>query len=82
MGAAATLFLSAAAGSLQLMTDDAHRGRVMALYTVGFLGTAPLGGPAAGYVAQVFGPRVALLCGAATALVASLFRPGHPRHEV
>lgn len=76
MGAAASIFLSASAGSLQLMTDNAHRGRVMALYTVGFLGTAPIGGPAMGYVAQVFSPRAALLFGGVTSILAALLRPG------
>jgi MFS family permease len=76
MGAAASMFLSACAGSLQLLTDNALRGRVTALYTMGFLGTAPLGGPATGYVAQVLDPRVALLLGAGTSIVAALLGPG------
>lgn len=81
MGAAASMFLSASAGSLQLLTDNALRGRVMALYTIGFLGTAPLGGPAMGYVAQVLSPRAALLLGGAASILASLFRPGRNRKK-
>lgn len=81
MGAAASMFLSASAGSLQLLTDDRFRGRVMALYTVGFLGTAPVGGPAMGYVAQVLGSRAALLMGAVASILASLVRPGRRQKE-
>jgi MFS family permease len=73
MGAMASMFLSATGGSLHLMTDDPFRGRVMALYTVGFLGTAPAGGPAMGYLAQVLNPRASMLLGAAASAVAALF---------
>ena len=74
MGAMASMFLSATAGSLQLLTEDQYRGRVMALYTIGFLGTAPVGGPAMGYLAQVLSPRVALLLGAGASALAATIR--------
>ncbi len=37
------------------------RGRVMALYSVVFLGSTPIGGPLAGWLAETYDPRVALL---------------------
>ncbi len=85
MGAAASMFLSSCAGSLQLASDLPFRGRVMALYTVAFLGTAPLGGPSMGYVAQAFGPRGAFVLGGTVCILAPLVggvlnrRPGHCR---
>ncbi len=47
------------------------RGRVMALYTMVFLGTAPFGGPILGWVAEQFGARVGLAIGGLAALVAA-----------
>ena len=37
------------------------RGRVMALYSVVFLGSTPIGGPLAGWLAEAFDPRMALV---------------------
>ena len=41
------------------------RGRVMALYSVVFLGSTAFGGPLAGWLSQAYDPRVALLLSAA-----------------
>jgi hypothetical protein len=38
-------------------------GRIMALYTVAFLGTKPLGGLLAGWLIDLSGPRLASLPG-------------------
>jgi MFS family permease len=49
---------------LQLVVEDRYRGRVMGLYTVMFLGTAPLGSLLLGAIAERFGaPAAALLSG-------------------
>ncbi len=70
MGAASISFIALANSSLQLNSIPQMRGRVMALYTVAFLGTTPIGAPLVGYISQLFGPRAALVVGAASALVA------------
>src|SRR5205807_2420597 len=57
MGVGFSLFLASCVGSLQLSSAAHMRGRVMALYTILFLGSAPIGGPLVGYAAQLFGPR-------------------------
>lgn len=44
---------------IQLSTDDSHRGRVMGLYTLMFVGTAPIGSLISGSIAQRFGAPVA-----------------------
>jgi len=44
---------------LQLTTEDRFRGRVMSLYTLMFVGTAPIGSLASGLIAQRFGAPVA-----------------------
>jgi hypothetical protein len=47
------------------------RGRVMSLWAVAFLGTTPLGGPIAGFVAEQLGGRAGLVLGGVTCLVAA-----------
>lgn len=66
-----TIFIIAGANSLiQLRAADAMRGRALALTTVVFLGSTPIGGPIAGWVSEVLGPRAGILLGAVgTALV-------------
>ena len=44
------------------------RGRVMALYSVVFLGSTPIGAPLVGWLAEVAGPRAGLVLGAVAAL--------------
>jgi hypothetical protein len=48
------------------------RGRVMALYSVVFLGSTPIGAPLVGWLAGAAGPRAGLLAGAIAALVAGI----------
>jgi MFS family permease len=56
-------FGTAANSSIQLGTDPAMRGRVMALYLMCFMGGTPIGAPAIGWVAEVFGPRWGMVGG-------------------
>jgi hypothetical protein len=49
----------------------AMRGRVMALYSVVFLGSTPIGAPLVGWLAQIGGPRAGMALGGAAALVAA-----------
>jgi len=71
MGAASIGFIATANATLQLTSDPAMRGRVMALYAMAFLGTTPIGAPLVGAIAQWTDPRVALLCGAVATVVAA-----------
>ena len=71
VGAASVTFAAGVNSTLQLEVAPEMRGRVMALYSVVFLGSTPIGGPLAGWVAQVADPRTALLMGAAAALAAA-----------
>jgi MFS family permease len=48
----------------QISTDQAMRGRVMALAMTLILGGQPLGAPLVGWIANMFGPRWALVVGA------------------
>jgi MFS family permease len=71
MGAASIGFIATANATLQLTSDPAMRGRVMALYAMAFLGTTPIGAPLVGAIAQWTNPRVALLAGAVATVVAA-----------
>ncbi len=70
-GAASVTFAAGVNSTLQLEVAPEMRGRVMALYSVVFLGSTPIGGPLAGWVAQTASPRAALLVGAVAALTAA-----------
>ncbi|HUI04995.1 MAG TPA: MFS transporter [Acidimicrobiales bacterium] len=71
MGALSIAFIATANATIQLRVQPTMRGRVMALYAMGFLGTTPLGAPLVGWISQTASPRVALMVGAGAAMVAS-----------
>lgn len=70
-GAASVTFAAGVNSTLQLEVAPHMRGRVMALYSVVFLGSTPIGGPLAGWVAEVADPRAGLMLGAVAALAAA-----------
>ena len=72
LGAVAISFAITANSTLQLNSSGAMRGRVMALYSVVFLGSTPVGGPIAGWVGEHLGPRVGLAGGGLIAAAAGL----------
>lgn len=72
LGAAMITFQATANSLLQLNSDPALRGRVMALYVMVFLGTTPIGAPIVGWVAQQFGARTGLGLGGVATLIASI----------
>src|SRR3954469_4182460 len=55
---------------IQTIVDDQMRGRVMAFYTMAFLGTAPLGSLLAGFVADHIGPMKTILLGGTSCIIA------------
>jgi len=72
VGVAAQTFTTTANGAIQLGTDPAMRGRVMAIFMAIALGGTPVGAPVVGWVADTFGPRWAVGVGAAAGFVAAL----------
>jgi MFS family permease len=72
VGYASMLFAITANSTLQRFTRADMRGRVMALYTTIFLGSSAIGGPIAGWVAEVWGVPEALIASGAVAVVAGL----------
>jgi hypothetical protein len=71
VGAASVTFAAGVNSSLQLAVEPEMRGRVMALYSVVFLGSTPIGAPIAGALSELAGPRAGLMLGAAAALTAA-----------
>jgi MFS family permease len=71
LGAAAVTFAAAVNSTLQLVVAPEMRARVMAIYTVVFLGTTPVGGPLAGWISETWDPRAALVLAAAAGLMAA-----------
>jgi MFS family permease len=78
MGAASIAFIATANAELQLQADPPMRGRVMALYSMAFLGSTPIGGPLIGAISEWTDPRVSIGVGAiATLLAAGILRWRH-----
>jgi MFS family permease len=46
---------------LQMFVSDELRGRVMSIYTLSFIGSAPLGSLAVGYIGEHLSPRIAVM---------------------
>ncbi len=74
LGAATVTLAASINSSLQLASEPNMRGRVMALYSIVFLGSTPIGGPLSGWLSQAIDPRAALVmagvAGIAGAMVA------------
>jgi MFS family permease len=72
IGVAAQTLTTTGNSMVQLSTEPAMRGRVMAILLAIALGGTPIGAPIVGRVADVFGPRWALGIGAASGFAAAL----------
>lgn len=70
VGITSVMVISGSNAVVQLGTDPAMRGRVLALLAVVFLGSTPVGGPIVGWISEAFGARWALGLGAVASLVA------------
>jgi MFS family permease len=76
IGAAALTFTNTTNSLMQLSTEPAMRGRVMALRVGIALGGTPIGAPIVGWVANHCGPRWALGVGAASGFAAAIVAVG------
>lgn len=72
VGVAAQTFTTTANSLVQLSTEPAMRGRVLAILLAIALGGTPIGAPIVGRIADAFGPRWALGVGAAGGFAALL----------
>jgi MFS family permease len=72
LGGLSVLFISLGNTALQLTSEAPMRGRVMALWSIAFAGTTPIGGPIIGAITDHSNPRVGLAVGGVAAIIAGL----------
>lgn len=73
VGFCSIYFLAIGRLILQLETDSKMMGRVMAFWSVAFVGSTAIGGPLIGWISQVFDPRLGLMFGGIAAIFAGFF---------
>jgi MFS family permease len=71
-GALSISFMTLGNTTLQLRTDPRMRGRVMALWSVAYFGTTPIGGPIVGALSDRTNPRIGIALGGMTAIITGL----------
>jgi MFS family permease len=64
-------FMTSSTALVQLFAAPEYRGRVLALQSMVFLGSAPFGGPLVGWIADTFGPRSSVMLGAVACFAAA-----------
>ena len=75
LGGSIILTIAGSNTLIQTQVDNAFRGRVMALFSMAFLGVAPLGSFTVGSAAHVFGVRPTLVvCGVPTVIAGLIYR--------
>ena len=67
-GLAMLTMVTAANATIQITTEESIRGRVMALYSMIFMGATPIGSPFIGWVGEQFGARWSILVGGGASL--------------
>lgn len=72
VGLAAQTLTTSTNSLVQLSTDPALRGRVIAILLAVVLGSTPVGAPIVGWIADTFGPRWAMAVASASGLAAAL----------
>ncbi|HVW45875.1 MAG TPA: MFS transporter [Solirubrobacterales bacterium] len=71
LGGAAVVFVAAVNSTIQLAVSAEMRGRVMALFSIVFLGSTPIGGPLTGWLAEAYDPRLTLVLAGISGLSAA-----------
>ncbi|OIJ65439.1 hypothetical protein WN71_024365 [Streptomyces mangrovisoli] len=72
VGVGSSAFMAISNATLQMSSEARYRGRVMALWSVGFAGTTPIGGPVVGAIGEHVSPRWAVGVGALSCAVAAV----------
>ncbi len=80
VGYASVSFLAMGNSTLQLGTEPQMRGRVMAMWSVAFQGSTPIGGPVIGWITAAAGARIGLGTGGLACFAAALIGLWALRH--
>jgi MFS family permease len=78
VGVTNIIFNTFARTLLVIGSDPTKRGRVMALYSIVFLGSTPIGGPVVGWACQVWGARSGFIIAGLTAVAAAAAMSARP----
>lgn len=84
LGLSSIAFMTSSTAIVQLKAGPEYRGRVLAIQSMVFLGSTPIGGPIIGWLSDVAGARAGLVAGAVSCLVAAAYGAralGVGRHE-
>jgi MFS family permease len=73
VGLSSIAFMTSSTAIVQVLAEPQYRGRVLAIQAMVFLGSTPIGGPIVGWVADLAGPRVAIVIGAVGCLIAAAY---------
>jgi MFS family permease len=73
IGTSSILYMTSTTSIVQVEAEPAFHGRVLALQTALMVGTAPVGGPALGWMADRVGARAPIVLGAAACLAAAAY---------
>ena len=72
IGAGLLNYMASSNTMLQLFVSDELRGRVMSMYTLSFIGLAPIGSLEVGYLGERASPQIAVAASAVAALVCGI----------
>lgn len=81
VGVCSIYFTSLGNSILQLESAPNMRGRVMALWSVAFMGSTAIGGPIVGWIGESTNPRVGLAVGGLAAVIAAMLGLVTLRHS-
>lgn len=73
VGFASMIFMTSSTAIVQLLASPEYRGRVLAIQSMVFLGSTPIGGPLIGWLADATNPRMAIAAGAVSCFVAAVY---------
>jgi MFS family permease len=73
VGLTSILYMTATTAIVQVEADPRMHGRILALQTVLMVGTAPIGGPFLGWLADVWGPRSTVVVGGVASIIAGVY---------
>jgi len=73
IGLGSIAFMTSSTAIVQLLAGPEYRGRVLAVQSMVFLGSTPIGGPLVGWVSDVRGPRAGIVLGGISCLVAAVY---------
>lgn len=73
VGVSSIAFMTSSTAIVQVLAAPEYRGRVLAIQSMVFLGSTPIGGPIVGWVADLAGPRASLAVGAIGCVAAAVY---------